>query len=152
MTALFGHMGIEADVRDFSEADQERLTEAIALYKRLRPLLHSGRTLRIDVADPGARAFVVVGEAGALVSYAQVETPLLAAPAPLRVPGLSAETPYRVTLLNPSRRAQLAAKSVPPLVAGQPVSASGALISGMGLALPILRAGEVAVIQLEPVG
>ena len=64
LTALFGHMGIEADVRDFSQAERARLADAIALYKRFRPLLHGGRTLRLDLADPGAVAMMVVGATG----------------------------------------------------------------------------------------
>jgi len=149
MTALFGHMGIEADVRDFSEADRRRLAEAIALHKRFRPLLHHGRTLRLDAADPGCIAFAVVGETDALVSVAQVDTPATAAPAPLRVPGLAGEASYRVTLLSPSRRALAAAKLLPPIVRGETVTTTGALIAGIGLPLPILSAGEIAVFHLE---
>ena len=151
LTTLFGHMGIEADMRAFSEADRGRLAEAIGLYKDLRGLLHAGRTLRLDIPDPGACAFAVVGETGALLSYAQIETPVLAAPAPVRLPCLAPDGRYRVTLLNPSRRARASAKSVPPIVAGESVTASGALIEGVGLSLPILRAGEIAVIRLERV-
>jgi alpha-galactosidase len=152
MTAFFGHMGIEADVRDFSGPDRGRLAEAIALHKRFRPLLHAGRTLRLDVADPGAAAFAVIGETDALVSYAQVETPETAAPAPLRAPGLAPDAAYRVMLLNPSRRALAAARSLPPMVTGEGVVTTGGLIATIGLPLPILRGGEIAVFHLERLG
>jgi alpha-galactosidase len=138
MTALFGHMGIEADVRDFSEVDRRRLAEAIALHKRLRPLLHQGRTLRLELADPAAVAFIVVGEDEAAVSLAQLDTPAQALPSPLRLPGLVAEARYRVTLLNPSRR-----------LAGTPVTTRGALLARIGLPAPALRAGEIAVFHVE---
>jgi alpha-galactosidase len=137
-TACFGHMGIEADVRDFSEAERARLAEAIALHKRLRPLLHAGRTLRLEVPDPAARAFLVTDAAQALVSYAQLATPATATPAPLRLRGLAADTDYRIRLLTPARRAPLT-----------DATASGRLLEEVGLPLPILRAGEIAIFHLS---
>jgi alpha-galactosidase len=137
-TALFGHMGIEADVRAFPEADRARLAEIIALYKTVRPLLHGGRTVRLETAEPGALAFMVVGDTGALVSYAQLETRTLANPAPLRLAGLAPDADYRVRLLTPARSAPL-----------QTATAIGRLLMQMGAPLPILRPGEIAVFQLE---
>ena len=83
-TALFGHMGIEADVRGFSDTDLTRLDDAIKRHKAFRDLIHSGRTLRLDAQDPAAAAMMIVGEVAALVSHAQVETSALAAPMALR--------------------------------------------------------------------
>jgi alpha-galactosidase len=151
MTALFGHMGIEADVRDFSEADRARLADAIALHKRHRALLHSGLTQRLDLADPGAFAMMVWGEQGALVSYAQVETSPQAMPEPLRLPGLEPDRRYSVTLLNPSKRAGAAMKRLPAVATGAPLIATGQMLAVMGLPLPVLRAGEICVVHLEPV-
>ena len=136
-TAFFGHMGIEADVRDFSDTERARLAEIIALHKRLRPLLHGGRTLRLEVPDPAARAFLVAGETQALVSYAQLATPATASPAPLRLRGLAPDADYRIRLLTPARRAPLSE-----------ATASGQLLETIVLPLPILRAGEIAVFHL----
>jgi alpha-galactosidase len=151
MTALFGHMGIEADVRDFSEADRLRLAEAIALHKRHRALLHSGVTQRLDVADPGAFAVMVSGGQGGLVSYAQIETPPQAMQEALRLPGLEPDQRYSMTLLNPSKRAGAAMKRLPAVATGEPFVATGRLLAGMGVPLPVLRAGEICVFHLEPV-
>ena len=56
-TALFGHVGIEWDI---SAADRRRAAPgwrtAIALYKRVRPLLHGGEVVRADHPDPAVRA------------------------------------------------------------------------------------------------
>jgi alpha-galactosidase len=136
-TAFFGHMGIEADVRDFSGAERARLAEIISLHKRLRPLLHAGRTCRLDVPEPAARAFLVADESQALVSYAQLATPQAAAPAPLRLPGLVTGADYRIRLMTPARQAPLS-----------DARASGQLLDHLGLPLPILRAGEIAVFRL----
>ncbi len=145
-TALFGHMGIEADVRDFPDKDRTRLAEAIALHKRLRPLLHGGRVLRQDPADPGAVAVLVVAEDQALASYAQLETSPHATSAPLRLTGLEPKQTYEVTLLNP--RPAPPNRFTPDLLKGQAVRTTGDLIQALGLPLPVLRAGEIAVFQL----
>jgi alpha-galactosidase len=150
-TALFGHMGIEADVRDFPEADRGQLADAIARHKTLRPRLHGGRTLRLEHSDPGAVAFVVVDEAGALASFAQLEVPAQASPAPLRLAGLDAAATYRVTLLNPPRHPGATMKLAPALALGETATATGAMLMTMGLPLPVLRAGEIAVFQIDAV-
>ena len=149
MTALLGHMGIEADIRAFPPRELEGLRDGLALYKRLRGLLHGGRTVRQAHDDPGAIATLIVGPDGAVASFAQVETPAYATLAPLRLVGLDAGTTYRVTLLNPPRRPAAAMKHVPALVRGEPLIATGALLGRVGLPLPILRAGEAAVFHLE---
>ena len=148
MTALFGHMGVEADVRAFEPRELEALRAAIATHKQLRPLLHSSRLVRLASADPGTLAFAVVGEAAAVVSLAQVETPRTAGVTALRVPGLPAEVLYDVRLINPPRRPQAAMKQVPALVRGETVQASGQWLAHAGLPTPILRAGEIAVFHL----
>ncbi|MFC6355548.1 alpha-galactosidase [Luethyella okanaganae] len=51
-TALFGHFGVEWDLDTASDAERAELARWIALYRRERGLLHSGRVVRIDTADP----------------------------------------------------------------------------------------------------
>ena len=136
-TAFFGHMGIEADVRGFSEAERAQLAEIIALHKAHRALLHGGRTLRLE-AGPGAVAFMVVGETGALVSYARLETMRHAGLPPLRLAGLDPDARYRIRLLTPAR--------APPLA---DATATGRLLEVMGLPLPLQGPGGMAVFHLE---
>ena len=136
-TALFGHMGIEADVRGFSDAERAQLAEIIALYKQHRALLHGGRMLRLE-AEPGAIAFMVVGAAGALVSYARLETMRHAGLAPLRLAGLDPDARYRIRLLTPARNAPLGT-----------ATATGRLLEVMGLPLPLLGPGGMAVFHFE---
>lgn len=149
MTALFGHMGVEADIRDFSPRERAALKAAIDLHKQLRPLLHSGRLVRQAYGDPGAMAFAVVGPGGAVVSLAQLDTPLAAVGPPLRLAGLDADAVYDVTLLNPPRRPEAAMKQIPALARGETVRASGLWIAEAGLPTPILRAGEIAIFHLS---
>ena len=150
LTALCGHFGIEADVRRFSPEDLGALDAMLSLHKRLRPLLHAGRRVRLAPPDPGAIAFAVVGGEGAVVSIAQLETPQTAALGPLRVEGLEPDQVYRVQRLAvPQRLAGM--KHAPALVRGEALEASGGVLRHVGLPLPILRAGEAAVFELTRV-
>jgi alpha-galactosidase len=149
LTALFGHMGIEADVRGFTEPERQALAAWIALYKDHRELIHGGQVVRQIHADPGAVATLVAGEAGALASYAQLETPPRASPDPLRLVGLAPDGVYRVSLLNPPRPPGSGMKRAPLLTSGQAVEATGRMIETVGLPLPILRAGRIALFWLQ---
>jgi len=151
LTALFGHMGIEADVRAFSERELAALKGWTQAYKIYRGLIHGGRVVRQTYADPGAVATMVVADEGALASLAQLETPALASPDPLRLAGLDPDAVYRVRLLNPPRPPNSGMKVAPAITSGAAVEASGRTIEAVGLPLPILRAGGIAVFQLERV-
>ncbi len=148
-TAFFGHFGIEADLRAMTLPEREQLARVIGLHKQHRALLHAGRTLRLSHPDAGMTAMMVVGEAGALVSAAQVGTPATATLGPLRLAGLDEAATYRVTLLNPPTHPQRTMKSAPPTLSGQAFEATGGVLIHKGLALPVLRAQEIGVYHLE---
>jgi alpha-galactosidase len=93
---------------------------------------------------------MVVDASGALASFALLDTTTYASPDPLRLVGLDPDGLYRVRLLNPPRPPRM--KVAPTLTSGEPVEASGRMIETMGLPLPILRAGGIAVIHLERIG
>lgn len=149
MTALFGHMGTEADLRAFSEAERTALAAAFALYKQHRGWMHAARTVRLAHPDPGLVATALLGEGRMLVSAAQLETPKTAAVAPLRLTGLDASARYSVRQVNPPARARATMRQVPPLTLGQTLTANGAMLAHTGIALPVLRAGEIAVFLLQ---
>ncbi|HEX7761172.1 MAG TPA: alpha-galactosidase [Caulobacteraceae bacterium] len=148
MTALLGHMGTEADLRAFTDAERAALAEAFALYKEHRGWMHAGRTIRLAHPDPGCLATAMAGEGRMLVSAAQVETPRTAALAPLRLKGLEPDATYAIRQINPPKRARATMRRVPPLTLGKTLHATGNMISHTGLALPVLRAGEIAVFLL----
>ncbi|MCL4116551.1 UNVERIFIED_CONTAM: hypothetical protein GTU68_000747 [Idotea baltica] len=101
-TAFFGHLGIEWNVLSASENDRERLARVIELHKRHRGLLHSGRVVRYDHADPAATAHAVIAhdQSEALVSFAQIATSDSLATGALRVGGLAADQVYSVRLVD----------------------------------------------------
>lgn len=151
MTTLAGHMGIEADLRAFSDEERAALAAAIALHKTLRAELHAGRTLRLEHPDPGCLAFVQLGETLGLVSAAQVATPQTVGLLPLRLAGLEPEATYEITMVNPPARPFAVMKRRIPLVKGDALRATGLMLAQLGVPLPVMRAGEIAVFRVERV-
>lgn len=123
LTAMFGNLGVECDVRALSDAERERLGESIALYRRFRALIHGGDVVRFDVPNDSVRAYGVYSpdRREALVAHVTLATAAAAAPAPLRLPGLAPDVRYRVEQIAlPGARAWL--------------PADGAVLSGAQLA------------------
>ena len=100
-TALFGHFGIEWDIASASEEEQAALAEAIACFRRLRPLLHSGQVVRADHPNPAAylHGVVAADRAEALFAYVQLTASAFETPGLARLPGLDPGRTYRVTPL-----------------------------------------------------
>ena len=96
-TALFGHLGIEWDLRSLDDEELDAVAEVVALHKRLRPILHHGDVVRFDTDD----AFVAHGvyasdRTEGVVSFTRMATTASLTPPPLRLPGLDQERTYRV--------------------------------------------------------
>jgi len=102
-TALFGHFGIEMDLATASPSDRERLSAWVALYKRLRQLLHTGRVVRVEHPDPALLVHGVVAQnrSEAVYSIAALVTSVNAPPGRVRLPGLEPDALYRVEPLAP---------------------------------------------------
>ncbi len=150
MTALVGHMGVEADISAMTSEERAVLAAGIARYKILRDGLHVGRTVRLEHPDPGCLALMLISEDQVLITAAQVETPCAATLAPLRIVNLEAGRSYRIETLDPPGRPRRTQAASPFLAKGEPLVATGALLAHAGLPLPILRAGEIAAFLLTP--
>lgn len=101
-TALFGHFGIEWDLRSATPAERAELAEWVALHKRHRRLLHTGRVVRVDQPDPALHVHGVVAadRSEALFAVVTTATTVWSPPGPIRLPGLDPEASYRVTPLT----------------------------------------------------
>jgi alpha-galactosidase len=97
-TAVFGHFGIEWDIRRATPADLEELAEWIAFYKAHRDLLLGGDLVRIDFPDDALLASGVVArdQSRAIYSFASVATHTTSLLGRLRFPGLDPSRRYRV--------------------------------------------------------
>ncbi len=143
-TALFGHMGMEMDLREMDAHETEALAAGVALHKRHRALIHSGDLVRIDAgADANAFAIVAPDRGAALVSYTQLTQPVAVFPPCLRVSGLDPAQDYAVSLEWPIKQN---ATEIPSLGVF-----SGELLGRIGLQMPRLRPARPLILQLKAV-
>jgi alpha-galactosidase len=122
--ALFGHMGLELDLRELSEADAVRLAAHIANYKRFRSLIHSGRYWRRSLdEDHAAVCATSAREALALVvrrGSAQLGRGTL-----LKWPGLKPDVTYRVEAVAPVARSVETSLTLPLTLSGRVLAQRG---------------------------
>jgi len=94
-SAIFGHMGMEMDLRDESEADLATLSAGIALYKQHRGLIHEGRFIRLNTpAHTNLVGCVNAAQSEALFSYATLDEQPHTEPAPILLAGLDPNRHY----------------------------------------------------------
>jgi len=127
--ALFGHMGVEADVRKLSTEDAQSLADWISLHKTWRGLLHrgefhQGRTLS------GLVWWLVRHESSALLGVFRLDPPRQAFESPLRLP--LAQGRWRTQLLR--RVGRLRAQAEPATVLTEALREGEARFSGEELA------------------
>lgn len=142
-TAAFGHMGVEADLRELSSQELADLAAGVALHKRHRALIHSGQLHRIDAAE-GVNAFAVVAEdcGEALVSYTMVEEQRGYFAEPLRLAGLDPAADYELKVVWPPRL-----KAEWPLKNGGRFR--GAALMQAGFQPPRLHPGTALILHLK---
>ena len=105
-TAMFGHLGLELDLRPLSTAEADELAAGIALHKAHRALIHSGDLVRLDSAADASAFLIVAADRGeALLSYTQITQPRgYFAPAQ-RLAGLDPAARYQLQPVWPRRLA-----------------------------------------------
>jgi alpha-galactosidase len=150
-TALFGSFGIEWDLTALDAAERAELGGWVALAKRFRPLLHSGRTVRVDHPDPAVWAHGVVAADGsaALFAFVLVDRPLTWPPGPVRLPGLDPATRYRLTPVGPGAGAEpVEAGTSRPAWQGGGAEHTGRALATAGVRPPPLQADHAALLHL----
>jgi alpha-galactosidase len=134
-TALFGHFGIEWDISAATAEERAELAGWVALHKKLRPLLHTGRVVR---ADRGSDDFLLHGvvaqdRSQAVYSAVQMAQSITSDLGRVRLPGLQPDRVYRV-----SRTATpgLESRTAPWWVDGGHVEMNGAALAAVGVQVP----------------
>ena len=148
-TALFGHLGIEWNLLEASDRHLDALCWWIDLHKRLRPLLHGGDVVRLDVVDPASHAHGVVApdRSEALFAHVQLTQSRRTAPPPLRLTGLDPDRTYRVQHLAAPGEV-LGWGRQPAWLGEGPVEATGRWLQTVGLQPPLLHPESAALIRL----
>ncbi len=150
-TALFLSAGIEWNLLETSPAELEQIAEWSALYRRLRPLLHGGTTVRQTSADATTLTHGVISpdRRHAVVARVTLAAPHDAVPEPLTVPGLDPERIYSVEPL-PLGRSRVIQDSPPPWLPG-PVRLSGAMLAQVGLAMPAMAPAQALLFSIDAI-
>lgn len=101
--AMFSHMGIEWDLAAVDTKELEDLARWVALYKKLRPLLHSGRVIHVDHPDKGywVHGVSTPDRTHAIFSITRLRTSAQRPSPNLCLPGLNPNAIYRVSELLP---------------------------------------------------
>ena len=149
-TALFGHMGVEANPADMSAAERDILRAHIALYKEWREVLHEGQFRRLQHSDEGIYGQMVVGDGRALAIAAQTRFAENFNAAPILLPGLDPGAQYKVMLPEPWPRKASTYLSDPEIWR-QGITLSGRALADRGIALPLTHPETAWLIAIEKV-
>ncbi len=152
ITAMFGHFGLEWDIRSVSGDERDELRRYIAFYKDRRGLIHSGRMFRLDYPDPSATAYGVVARDGseALFVWATLAASRFEVPPRLRFDGLGPDRLYRLELGLPLAAAHVTQR-VAPAWMNEETIASGRTLAEVGLPMPLLNPEHAILISLTAI-
>ncbi|QGN49878.1 alpha-galactosidase [Micromonospora sp. WMMC415] len=148
--ALFGHHGIEWDIGAISADERRELTAWVALHKRLRPLLHAGRVVRVDHPDPAVWAHGVVAHDGSRAVYAvaRLATSVAQVPGPVRLPGLDRHRRYAVRPAAGVPEPATLQMTEPGWVAAGGATLTGAVLASVGLPVPALHPEQALLLEV----
>lgn len=150
--ALFGHFGIEWDLTSLSESDAAEVGGWVALAKRVRPLVATGRVVNVDVTDPGldVRGVVAADAASAFFTVTQSQTLISSPTGRVRLPGLDSGRTYRVRVITPGGIVQDPAQS-PLEWAHHDTVLTGRQLAVVGLRPPVQHPQQSTVIEITAV-
>jgi alpha-galactosidase len=150
--ALFGHLGVEADLRRLDPVERQALTRWIAVHKAWRDVVHGGvlrQGRHHGLAWLQSRA--EDGSAALIALYRYVEEPPRYTP-PLQVPGLLPMQRYRAYALHlPQVPHSQASTPVLDALAAGTLELTGAQLQDFGLPLPALPPESAIVVGLRSV-
>jgi alpha-galactosidase len=140
ITAMFADLGVEWDITDLAPDERNELAAWIGLYKRWRPLLHTGTVVHLDVPDPAVWAHGVVADdaSEALFTAVAMRTSYDSPVGLLRLAGLDDAATYDVHQLVPTGD---------DLSVSGPVS--GRVLAQVGVPLPDLAPDQPVLIAVR---
>jgi alpha-galactosidase len=150
--ALLGHLGIEWDLTRLTGPERAAVAAWVSLHKEVRHLVADGRLVRPDHPDP---AVVVSGAVArdaseAVYVVAVTGSPLTQTPTPVRLSGLDPVRRYHVQAVDPSADRH-PADLAPSWVSGEGIVATGALLAGAGVRLPVTAPESAYVLRVRTV-
>jgi alpha-galactosidase len=153
LMALQGHAGLEWDITSCSPTERAALTAWSRLYRDLRGLLHGGELVR-DEADDGSLLLTGTLSSSrdeAVFSVARLVTSRRAVPGLVPLPGLDPGREYTVRVRTEAGTPHTVQTSPPSwweAALGAGFRASGALLSQVGLPMPVLAPAQGFLLHL----
>lgn len=140
VTALFGHFGIEWDLRQATPEQRADLKEWIALYKNERELLSTGHTVRCDYPSSQywAHGVIAPDQSRALFAFVAVDTLPTTQPGRIRIRGLNRRSRYLLDPIGLTVSALAAATDGVSPWWDKPTVVSGSFLEDVGLPGPTL--------------
>jgi alpha-galactosidase len=147
--AFFGHFGLEMDPRELTDHEVAALTSAIALHKKHRQLIHSGKLVRLD-SDGNSVDFGIVSEdkSQALYAYNSVTETKRTMPKKYRFNNLDKHKNYRFNLIWPTQLNEYSESILSKIEGGV---FSGELLVELGMQLPISFPQTTLIFELNAV-
>jgi len=147
--AMFGNMGIEANLLEMNDSDKEELKAAVQLHKKHRKLILGSNLIRLDLHDYES-GFGIISPDGeeALFSYALLSGLPNSAPGRFRFRGLEYDDQYEINVIWPLEPKSYS-ESILDVI-------NGALLTGdalmrIGMQLPIMMPQNLLIIHLRKV-
>lgn len=130
-TAIFGHMGMELDLRDEKPRDLDVLKAGIALYKQHRDLIHFGTFHRLDQTSSTNLVGCVSGSQNeALFSWAKTDAEPQTLSDRIRFGGLDPAKRYNAQMVWPLHKPSI---SSPSIIDAADLTGAGRIFSGSSL-------------------
>ena len=144
--AMFGHMGIEANLLEMEDDQTETLKAGVALHKKHRQLIHSGNLVRLNTQS-NENGFGIIAQDGgeALFSYAQLDSLSHSVGGRLQFIGLDSNCLYQVSIVWPQEPKSYST-SILDVINGSVIS--GEALTKAGIQLPIMHPASLLVFHL----
>ena len=144
--AMFGHMGIEANLLEMDDDQTETLKAGVALHKKHRQLIHSGNLVRLNTQS-NENGFGIIAQDGgeALFSYAQLDSLSHSVGGRLQFIGLDSNGLYQVSIVWPQEPKSYST-SILDVINGSVIS--GEALTKAGIQLPIMHPASLLVFHL----
>lgn len=146
--AMFGHLGIEWDLRDLEDDQLDAVRRWVALHKHHRRLIHSGTLVHGDTPDAttDVRGVVAPDGTSALFTFTQVTTSVTYPPGRFTLPGLDPDQRYTVRI-GAGSVADGPGQS-PLRWSEQAITLTGRQLGAAGLQAPALYPAQLVLLEL----
>ena len=152
-TAIFGWLGLELNLLTATPDELTRLTEVIARYKILRPLLHHGNSFTEDHSDTNIVVHGVNSQDGlqTIVSITRLNSGNSNHVDPIRVHGLEPLSQYEIKPLHFGTPAFAPHRQLPQWMQDARFVLSGLQLQQIGFICPPLLPASSFVVMIEKV-